>query len=175
MARSLEAQGACVLAMPCNTAHHYASQIEEAVAIPLLNMPLLTARHLADAGLAGRKIGLLASSAVVKLDLYGQILKPYGMACVAPAEQAQLMDIIRGIKKGDSGKPARAQFAVIGQSLIAAGCDALLIACTELSLFSQDLPSGPPIIDSLDVLVRETCAFVQDRAKASPPGAKVAP
>ena len=80
----------------------------------------------------------------------------------------------RGVKKGETGKPARAHFAAIGQSLIAAGCDALLIACTELSLFAQDLPSGPPIIDSLDVLVRETCAFVHNSAKARPPGVKVA-
>ena len=38
MARGLEAAGATVLAIPCNTAHAYADQIAASVAIPLLDM-----------------------------------------------------------------------------------------------------------------------------------------
>ena len=53
MARRLEAAGATALAMPCNTAHHYAAAIAAAVSIPLLNMVDLSVAQAAQT--AGRR------------------------------------------------------------------------------------------------------------------------
>src|SRR6056297_774062 len=50
MAQDLERAGAQALAMPCNTAHHYALAVANATSLPFLNMIELTARHLADTG-----------------------------------------------------------------------------------------------------------------------------
>jgi aspartate racemase len=61
MARRLQHAGAKALAMPCNTAHHFAGAITQAVDIPLLNMVELAADH-ADRvlGLGGRVGACLA-------------------------------------------------------------------------------------------------------------------
>ncbi|WP_372837368.1 aspartate/glutamate racemase family protein, partial [Puniceibacterium confluentis] len=51
MARRLVAGGAEALAMPCNTAHHYAEAIRAAVTVPFLDMVALSVAH--AAALAG--------------------------------------------------------------------------------------------------------------------------
>ncbi len=57
MARRLEAAGVAALAMPCNTAHHYASRIRAAVSIPFLDMIELSADAVAGAGRASSGSG----------------------------------------------------------------------------------------------------------------------
>lgn len=165
MAKSLEAQGAAALVMPCNTAHHYARSIQEAVSIPLLHMPQLTADSLADLHLANHRVGLLASTAVLKLRLYERLLGEHGIQCIAPDDQTSLMAIIRGIKRGETGLAQRQKFRGICDQLMNEDCDVLLIACTELSLFADDIRASTPVMDSLDILVRETCDFVKRRAQ----------
>ena len=45
MARGLEKQGADFLVIPCNTAHHYYSDVAAAVDIPVINLIELTADY----------------------------------------------------------------------------------------------------------------------------------
>ena len=45
MAQRLQAAGAQALAMPCNTAHHFAPQIRAAVGVPFLDMVALSVAH----------------------------------------------------------------------------------------------------------------------------------
>jgi aspartate racemase len=52
MARRLEGAGAEALAMPCNTAHHFADAIRAAAGVPFLDMVALSVAK--AKGLAGR-------------------------------------------------------------------------------------------------------------------------
>jgi len=61
MARRLVAAGAQALAMPCNTAHHYAPAIRSAVAVPFLDMVEASVTHAATRARPGAQIGVLAS------------------------------------------------------------------------------------------------------------------
>jgi aspartate racemase len=122
---------------------------------------VLTADKLAGLVMSHRRVGLLASSAVVKLKHYEKLLKARGLTTVIPSDQAQLMAIIRAVKTGDTGASQRQQFLRIAEALMARQCDVLLVACTELSLFTSDLGEDMPVVDSLDVLVREVTAFVR--------------
>jgi len=150
IARNLESAGATLLAMPCNTAHGYADAIRAAVRIPLLDMvQLATDRVLARA--TGPRVGLLASTAVLRTQLYARAFAPHGMRTLEPADQAALMDLIRGVKRGDTGGVARAAFASLAGEL-GARCDCLLIACTELSILADSIASPAPVIDALDAL-----------------------
>ena len=54
MAKRLEAAGAEALAMPCNTAHHYAPAIRAAATVPFLDMVALSAAQAASRGRTGR-------------------------------------------------------------------------------------------------------------------------
>ena len=160
MARRLRAAGATVLAMPCNTAHAYAGAITGAVDVPLLNMIDLTAARIGQMVLPRRRAGLLASTAVWTVGLYRTALAPLGIDLVQPQRQADLMDIIKGVKRGETGPTARGQFARISDDLLAGGTDLLIVACSELSVIADALDPNAPVIDSLDVLGQEIVAHV---------------
>ena len=149
MARDLQAAGARALAMPCNTAHHYAPAIRAACGLPFLDMVELTAARLADQG--AQRIGLLASPAVRLTGVFDAAFAARGLTACYPADDAPILSLIRAVKSGDTtGAPALAKAA---DALLEAGCDRALIACTELSLLTPGLPAGLPWTDSLDCLV----------------------
>lgn len=157
MARGLEANGATVLAIACNTAHAYAPAIAAAVDIELLDMVALTVARVASMPLVHRRVGLLASTAVLKVGLYERALAAENIATRPPARQDDLMAIIRAVKRGDTGAEQRAKFVGIAREL-AGDVDLLLIACTELSLLADSLDRDPPVIDAMDVLVEKIVA-----------------
>jgi aspartate racemase len=163
VARNLQGAGAQALAMPCNTAHYYAEQIQAAVSIPLLHMVKLTVARIAAASSAAR-VGLLASSAVLRVGVYAREFAEQGLEGVLPRRQDELMALIRGVKRGESGAPAARRLAEIGAEL-AEQCEIALIACSELSLISADLASRARVLDSLDVLADAVVEFAGARTR----------
>jgi aspartate racemase len=158
MARRLERAGASVLAMPCNTAHGYAREIAGAVEIPLLDMIALAAERISRMVLEHRRVGMLASSAVRSLGLYEKALAPFGIETVYPGDQSAVMDIIKAVKRGDTGERQRRGLVSVAEELEGKRADLLLIACTELSVLADSLDDGIAVLDALDVLVEEIVA-----------------
>jgi len=159
MAKRLELGGADVLAIACNTAHAYVDEVRAATSIPLLDMINLTTRRISRMTLKHGRVGLLASSAVVRLGLYDRELAAHGVALVAPADQNELMDVIKAVKRGDSGSRNRERFVSVARDLMQERVDMLLIACTELSVLADSLDEGVPALDALEILAREIVTF----------------
>jgi aspartate racemase len=95
----------------------------------------------------------------VKLGLYHRGLSAHGVSLVTPADQDGLMDIIRAVKRGDSGPRNRERFANIAHDLMRDSVDLLLIACTELSVLADSLDQDFPTLDALEILAQEIVAF----------------
>jgi aspartate racemase len=163
IARNLERAGAEALAMPCNTAHHYAAEIQAAVSIPLLHMVKLTVARIAAAGTL-RRVGLLASTAVLRVGVYAKEFAAQSLAEVVPRRQDELMELIRGVKRGETGAIAERGLAQIGGEL-AQTCDIVVIACSELSLISAELAGKTGVLDSLDVLADAVVEFAGARTR----------
>lgn len=157
MAKRLEAAGSDVLAIACNTAHWYVRDIAGIVRIPVMNMVTLTAERVARDP-ACRKVGLLASTAVIKIGLYREALARRHIEMNVPRRQDEVMTIIREIKAGNIDAGLRGSFAAIANDLLSDGADLLLIACTELSVIADAIPAPSPVIDALDVLTGEIVA-----------------
>lgn len=151
MACALARGGAQALAMPCNTAHHYAGTIRQATPLPFIDMLDLTARTLADKG--ARDIGLLASPATRITGVFDAPFAGYGLRAVHLPQDGPLLDIIRAVKMGKTGPDQVAALDNVAQSLAGLGADHLLIACSELSLLSDAMPNDLPWSDSLDCLI----------------------
>lgn len=159
MARRLERAGAQALAMPCNTAHHFAGAITAAVDIPFLDMTELSvARALRLAGPAGR-IGILASPAVRRIGLFDGKLARAGLMAVYPADEDALLGAIRRIKAQGVDEAARAAFRNASAELLAAGVRTQMVACTEFSLVANDHAEGATAFDTLDVLAEAIVDF----------------
>ncbi len=150
MARRLEKAGAAALAMPCNTAHHYAPAIAEAVAVPFLNMVEAAAQAARE---ADGPVGILGSPAIRKVGLYEAVLP----GALYPRDEAALLEAIGEIKTAGATPRAAALVQAASADLAGQGAQVQLIACTEFSLL-QEAVTGPRI-DTLDVLTDRIVAF----------------
>ncbi|WP_300458842.1 amino acid racemase [Desulfobacula sp.] len=158
MARRLESWGADFLAIPCNTAHSYYDAVSSAVNIPVMNLIDLVVTHVKTHKPDCRKIGVLASTAVLMTGLYENRFHDNGIAVVYPARkfQERLLNIIRDIKTGNTSGEVVNQYVEICGHLHSAGGEPILIACTELSMLGCHLPFD--MIDAAEILAREIVA-----------------
>ena len=171
MAQRLEAAGAEALAMPCNTAHHFAAGIRGAVQVPFLDMVALSvarAKALAGAGGNGGRVGILASPALRKVGLFDGPLAAAGLAPVYPEDEAAMLAAIRRIKAEGPDDAARAALRGASAELAAARARVQMIACTEFSLLSRATAEGVVAVDTLDVLTEAIVAFA--RGASAEPG-----
>ncbi|MDG3042221.1 cysteate racemase [Roseicyclus marinus] len=164
MARRLEAAGAGALAMPCNTAHHYADEIRAAVTIPFLDMVAASARRARGIAGQGGRVGLLASPAVAQVGLFDRVLADEGLEVLHPQDGAALLSAIRAIKAHGPDAAARATLRRASEALLARGASVQLIACTEFSLIPDAVAPGVMALDTLDVLVEEIVGFAHASA-----------
>lgn len=158
MAQDLARCGAEALAMPCNTAHAYASAIAAATPLPFLDMVALSVGAAAQRA-AGERIGLLASPATRRAGVFDGALAERGLAPVWAEDEAAVLGAIRALKRdaGDADAARAASAAV--EALAAGGSGAILIACTEFSLIAHTLAAPVPLLDTLDVLADAVVAF----------------
>ncbi len=154
MAEALAAWGADFLAIACNTAHLYYDRIQEAVPIPVLNMIDLTVETVISENPDLRKAGLLASWTVIRPGLYGAAFEKRGVALLHPSHvlQDRLLTAIRRIKTGHHGLPEREAIEEAGRDLVDQGAEALIIACTELSVIADRLKMKARIFDASQIL-----------------------
>ncbi len=151
MALDLEKMQCDFLAMPCNTAHFYYEQISRNLSVPILNMIDLSTQSLIGQQLS--KIGILASPAVKKIGVFDTSFSKSHLSARYPEDDADMLNLIKKIKKGDLDKSAINDFKFQISRLLDEGCDGILIACTELSLLKKHVPKSITCLDSLDCLV----------------------
>lgn len=146
-ARRLEAMGAQVLIMPCNTAHNYYDQVAASVSVPVLHMVRLTAQALVDRGV--KRAGLLATDGTVQTGIYQRSFEGTGVELMTPDEagQSAVMEMIyRGVKAGNmafDAAPARRAM----EALLERGAEVLILGCTELPLAVKLYGIGLPVVD----------------------------
>lgn len=152
---NLEKAGAEIIAMPCNTAHHYYSELQESTNIPIINMISETAAYIYQNFPDIKKIGLLATTGTIKAGIYHKAITK--MEVITPDEDAQqtVMNAIygeQGIKAGYTQGNPRSDILRVAEVLINKGAEAIIMGCTEISLVlsQKDLPI--PLIDPLQIL-----------------------
>lgn len=159
MARDLQAAGAQALAMPCNTAHHYAPAVAGATSLPFLDMLDVTAASLAAQG--ARRVGMLASPATRLAGVFEAPFAAHGLTPVFLPDDSGLLAIIRAVKAGEAIATLGPRLATQAEALVAEGADHLLVACTELSLMTSALPESVAHTDSLDCLTGAIVDFAK--------------
>jgi len=157
IARRLEAMGADLLVMPCNTAHAFASDVARAVAIPLVSWVAEAVAHVSAFQPRPARAGVVATTGTIASGLYQLALGEAGIEALVPSddEQTAVMTAVYGLKGGDPVQPAVARAV---SSLAARGADVVLLACTELP--RVDLAGTEvPVVDPADVVARRVVAL----------------
>ena len=160
-AKTLEACGCTVLAIPCNTSHYFADRLQGDIGVPIIHMLRETAAALAAQG--KKRPGILATDGTIQTGLYQKECAAVGLEAVAPDPDTQklVMSIIYDeIKQGEQG--SREKFAHIDRAIRRAGCDCAILACTELSVFATYHPLPSFYVDAMMVMAEravERCGY----------------
>lgn len=166
----LLAAGATLLAMPCNTAHHWFDELA-ACAVPML--------HIADAALAALReqvaaraiIGLVATRGTLHSGFYQRRLQAAGHATLVPSDDELSHTIepaIAAVKAGaveTGGLGFQRAVAALAQR----GAHAVILACTEVppALAAAGPPADVVCVDATDALARACVAAWRGDADAS--------
>ncbi len=162
MAVRLQKMGSAALAMPCNTAHHYADAITGPVDIPFISMIDLAAEYaLRNVG-AGGTVGVLASPAVQKIALFEQALGAKGISVIWPDCDDVLLQAIKTLKSVGPDETARTTLRDASTALVTLGADLQFIACSEFSMISDSVAPDANAVDTLDLLAQAIVAFSTD-------------
>jgi aspartate racemase len=153
-ARALEAVGAGLVAIPCNTAHAFLPRVRRHVDVPFLDMIEQTAAHTARVHESARVAGLLATTGTQRARLYQAALADRGVDVISPGRAAQ-DDVMRAIElvkaNADLARAAELIRPVVS-ALVDEGADVLIAGCTELPLLLDDDVAPVPVVDPAQVL-----------------------
>ncbi len=148
-AQSLATMGCTAMAIACNTAHHFAHQLE--LPIPLVDMIQEAVSAMKAKGYT--RIGVMATDGTIQAGIYQKECERQGLEMIAPSADAQklVMSLIYDdIKSGGTGNPET--FAKIDADFRAKQCDGVILACTELSVYIEYHEVPDYYVDAMDAL-----------------------
>jgi aspartate racemase len=154
-ARKLATIGAGFLICPDNTIHQALPLIESRSPLPWLHIAEVVASEAARRGF--HRLGLLGTRWLVDSDVYPNALTARGLEYVRPNVEQRgeinriIMDeLVYGIFRPEA---VASHQQVIGR-MRDAGCDAVVLGCTEIPLIMNDENSPLPVLDSTRLLAQ---------------------
>jgi aspartate racemase len=137
--RWLELGGARIIAIPCNTAHHWHGALQAETDVPILHIVDAVADRITACGPVSGLVGIMATSGTVQSGVYQERLARHGLTYrfPEPEPQARIMEGIRLVKAGDlaAGQSILEQQA---WALLDRGCSKVVMACTEIPIALAD-------------------------------------
>lgn len=154
-AEKLTRAGADFLICPDNTIHEALPRVEPRSPRPWLHIAEVVAERARECGF--RRLGLTGTRWLVESEVYPGKLVARGLEYVRPgaAERAEIDRIImEELVRGIFAPEAIESFRRVIAGLKAAGCDAVVLGCTEIPLIIDDTNSPLPTLDSTRLLAR---------------------
>jgi aspartate racemase len=153
-AQRLERAGATVLGIGANTMHLNFAQVQQAVAVPVVDVRDAVAKE--SLGRGHHTIALLGTKYLIDGDFYSDRLHELGVSVVKPTEEQterlQFM-IFSELTQGIVTKGSRAFLREVASSCLDRGASIVGLCCTEFGmLMSED--EIFPVIDSTKAHVR---------------------
>lgn len=161
----LQNAGCTAIAVTCNTAHYFVNMIEDELDIPFIHLIRETAEAVATE-FATKKVAVLATDGTIETRLYQDELSKRGVIAFTPKAEVQALvmhEIYECIK---SGKPADEEiWQKIEEYVKAEGCEAAVLACTELSVVRKELSLGSFYFDPMDIMAESCLDFYEKRGE----------
>jgi aspartate racemase len=157
--------GCGVIAVPCNTSHHWHSDFSKHSPVPVLHI----AKACVEAVGRARTTAILGTRGCLQSGFYQRTITEHGGLCYVPDGQTvqPLVDAtIAAVKAGDLTGGARYLEQVL-RSLVDKGVNAAVLACTELPLAASCCDpashTGMTLVDSTLELARASVQYGLDR------------
>jgi aspartate racemase len=154
-ANKLAAIGADFLICPDNTIHQAFGFVQPISPLPWIHIAEAVAEEAVRRGF--RCIGLTGTRWLVESEVYPERLAARGLKSVRPnaAERDEINRIIMNELVYGVFKPESVPtFQRVIERMKGAGCDAVVLGCTEIPLIISDANSPLPVLDSTRLLAR---------------------
>lgn len=157
--RSLAAQGADLIAIPCITANYFYKRLTEGIDARIINIIEEIHRYLAERGIS--RAGLMATTGTVESRLFQKVFEAGDCRLLVPSRERQqdVMDVIYQDVKAN--RPVNMErFWAASEELREAGAEVIILGCTELSVVRENYPIGAGFLDAMQLMARcavETC------------------
>ena len=165
-ARKLASIGAEFLICPDNTIHQAFAYVEPRSPRPWLHIAEVVAAEASERGF--RRVGLLGTRWLVDSAVYPEKLAARGLEYVRPNTSERdethriIMDeLVYGVLNPDGVTC----YQKVIERMKAAGCDAVILGCTEIPLIINDSNSPLPTLDSTRSLARAALRRAMDGAE----------
>jgi len=156
-----------MLAMPCNTAHHWHAELADSVGIPFPHIADAVAAELPQGSV---RVGIVATEATLAARIYTQRLDPAIDWMQPPTDvfEACVQPGIDAVKRNASVDAGRLLEPVIS-GLLDRGAVCVVLACTELPVALDAIasPLRERCIDSTAALARTCVRLWQARASTA--------
>lgn len=147
--------GADFAICPDNTIHQSFATAERESPIPWLHIAEVVADEAASCGF--RHLGITGTKYLMEGPVYPERLAPRKIAHTIPQEARRVrmnQIIFDELVNGRFTAESRAYFSGVIEDLKGKGCDAVVLACTEIPLLVSDADSSLPTLDSTRLLAR---------------------
>ena len=155
-ARGLELAGADFLLICTNTMHLVAPQVREYIQIPLLHLADATAIRLRDSGVT--KVGLLGTAYTMEQAFYKERIEAAGIEVLVPDAAGRdevnriiFTELCLGVVNDDSREIYLQQI----EQMRAAGVQAVIEGCTEITMLVQPQHTDMPLFDTTAIHAEE--------------------
>ena len=154
-ATKLARAGADFLICPDNTIHQAMQDVLPRSPLPWLHIAEVVAAEAAARGY--RKLGITGTRWLIDSEVYPEKIEAQGLDWLRPtdAERDETSRIIMDeLVQGMFRPEAVAAYQRVMERMKAAGCDAVVLGCTEIPLIMNDGNSPLPTLDSTRLLAR---------------------
>jgi len=165
----LSVQGACIIGIPCNTAHAKPILNEVNKFLPdgviIVNLIESVTAHILTDYPQVKKVGILGTTGTIAANVYKDALAEKGIEAIHPSHEVQKTYVMDAIYAKDFGikahsnpvsKRATSYLLLALDELIAKGAQIIILGCTEIPLaITRDNYKGYPCIDATKVLAQQ--------------------
>ncbi|MEK8031102.1 amino acid racemase [Ideonella sp. DXS29W] len=161
--RRLVSAGAGLVVMPCNTAHLWFDELQQALGVPMLHLVDAALEEAAALAGPGGRVGLLATDATLAAGLYVNRRPPSPLTWLQPTAGEMLDWVMPGIAavKAADLVLGRDRLLAAARALQQRGAQALVLGCTEIPLALDDTNAPLPVVDATAALARRAVAWSQ--------------
>lgn len=150
---SLKRSGAEAIVLCANTAHLFADQLQEKIALPVIHIGAETAKVINATGT--KNIGLLGTVYTMEKDFYIKKLEDHGLRVLVPSKK-ETRDYIQFTLKEELGRgvileETRTQYIQIINDLIKEGAEGVILGCTEIPMLISQDDFGIPVFDTTKI------------------------
>lgn len=154
-ARKVAQAGAAFAICPDNTVHQAFKFMRPHSPLPWLHIAEVVAEEADQRGF--ERLGILGTRYLMDSPVYAEALKPYDICCDIPdaAVRERINTIIlKQLVNGIFPEESRLYFNEVMEDLKKRGCDAAVLACTEIPLIVRSDDAPLPTLDSTRLLAK---------------------